>query len=139
MPQEPFKKCLDGSRPKYGLWTCTACGDDRCFATRQACHACRAAKAKSPAKANPQEKLAAATKAEAKASDMEVDATEAAELSIEDQISDLEFCVKGLKEAKDGTRPKAQVDAWEASSNCSGSSRGEQRRCQHGFMQRRTA
>ncbi len=94
--QELFKRCLDGSKPKKGLRTCTACGGDRCFARRQECDACAAARANPPAKARPQEKRAAAAKAEAKAPDMEVDATKASDLSIEDQIGDLEFCLKDL-------------------------------------------
>ncbi len=43
-----------------GLWTCTACGNERCFATRQECHKCGVPRAGALPKAAPPKSAAAA-------------------------------------------------------------------------------
>ncbi len=54
--EDQLKQVLVGSRPKAGLWTCTACGDDTFFANRQECLACGTPRANPPIKVDPPEK-----------------------------------------------------------------------------------
>jgi hypothetical protein len=107
--------------PLKELWTCTACGDERCFAGRQECHKCGAPRAGALAKAAPPKDAAAAPPKTAAAAapqtppgflpEMEEDVA-VVEVPLEEQILSVEGDIKILKGAKTSAL-KAQLGSFE--------------------------
>jgi hypothetical protein len=111
-------KLMEGSTPKKAgkFWTCLACGDERCFASRQDCHACGADRDLSPELKPQPAARGAAAKATATV-EVKVEQTEAAKdvqaIPLEEQIANIEADVKVIKGAKSPLL-KAQLAALEA-------------------------
>ncbi len=98
-------RLMEGSTPKKAgkCWKCLSCGDERCFVSRQECHACGAARdLPKGLKPQPAARGAAAQAAgtvEVQVEEME-GASDVAEAPLEEKIVNIEADVKALKGAK---------------------------------------
>ena len=108
--EDALSRLLKGSTPKVPkeVWTCLACGDEKCFVTRKECHRCKAPRGAVSCGGQP-------TVGKPKAGGLKQEVlmeVEADASTTEDRIAELEDLVKAVK-GKETPLAKAQRQVWE--------------------------